>query len=99
MGAVDWEKLSCAVLEYLGGPVTFAEFIGIAAWILGVESYIPEELGEQVSPAPSPESAAAAIEILRALWLEILRLDLRWRRAFLLNPLLSRLIFGAERGT
>jgi hypothetical protein len=86
MKAGDWEKLSRAVLEYLEGPVPFQAFVGIVAWLLGVENFEADELPDPVSMAPSPESTASTLELLRALWVEILLLDLRWRRAFLLNP-------------
>jgi len=86
MKAADWEKLSRAIFDELRGPVAFQSFVAIAASVLGVESFPEEELADYSAPGPSPETTAAALEILRALWAEILLMDLRWRRAFLLNP-------------
>jgi len=86
MKAADWEKLCRAIFEDLRGPVAFQSFVAVAASVLGVESFPEEELADYSAPGPSPENTAAALEILRALWAEILLIDLRWRRAFLLNP-------------
>ncbi len=83
----ELEKVLRSVFLYLRGAAPFQSVVGIVASILGLSSFAAvDELPEQAVTGPSAEARAASLELLRALWSEVVILDLEWRRALLLNP-------------
>lgn len=83
----ELETVLRSVFHYLRGPAPFQPVVGIVAGILGIASFdAVDEAPELTASGPSAEKRAATMELLRALWVEVLMLNTDWRRALLLNP-------------
>jgi hypothetical protein len=86
MGPRDWEAPLRAIFDALQAPAALGDLVAMLAGraIAAVEQ--DTELIEMGDPRPTPEHQAGVQELLEAVWQALLEIQVRWRRAFLLNP-------------
>lgn len=97
----DWESLLESVLTALGCAIELDDLVSILAPRLGVKDIPPqtgmpaendtdrldeEDAIQALAPRADPNSEMHLRELLTALWQSLLRMDVRKRCAFLLNP-------------
>jgi DNA-directed RNA polymerase specialized sigma24 family protein len=86
MGPQDWVAPLRALFDQLQAPVTLADLVTLFAGRTLADAVQETELGEMSDPLGTPEQRAGVQELLQGVWRALLQIQVRWRRAFLLNP-------------
>jgi len=86
MGPKDWEGPLRTICETLQAPLLLADLLVIVGGRALPQAAAETEMTEMGDSHPSPEEEAGLQELLHAVWQAIAQIQIRWRRAFLLNP-------------
>ncbi len=86
MGPRDWEGPLRAICDRLQAPLPLADLVAIIANRALPDAAQETELTEMTDAGPTPEHSAGVRELLEAVWQALMQIQVRWRRAFLLNP-------------
>jgi hypothetical protein len=86
MGPHDWKGTISTICDSLQAPLPFADLIAIVANRALPAGAQETELTDMNDTQPTPEHRAGMREMLEGAWQALMQIQVRWRRAFLLNP-------------
>jgi hypothetical protein len=86
MSPQHWVAPLRAIFDQLQAPATLPDLVTLFAGRTLADAVQETDLGEISDPLGTPEHRAGMRELLQSVWRALLQLQVRWRRAFLLNP-------------